>query len=298
VNNTEGGKDSFEGVVKEVLSFVAEALGETPLRGLTAALASDDPLSSLATLGTTLKAAAVGIFTVGTIKGSAVGLIPFSDVAGQVLVFTAFAFASAVMGIAFTLAYYLPAVPMILWLTMVIFWVLKIIECLVAAPLWAASHALPGEKGFMGSAKTGYMLFAHILLTPVLMVVALTFSIAILGIVGHIVNAIFQAFITGTKAGYFTGWIGPIDAIFLFIIFLMMFIQVIHQVFGLIGILPNKVLGWMGQLIQPMGVRAEQTRVEQMSQQAAATTTGVGAGVQRKMMSARKKQGGRGRPKK
>jgi len=294
--NGKGGKDGDERILEKVFKLVAEALGETPLRGLTAALASDDPLSSLTTLGTTFKTAAMTVFTMGAVGGTATGLL--SDVGGQVLVFTAFAFASAIMGIAFTLAYYLPAIPMILWLTMVIFWLLKIIECMVAAPLWAAAHALPGEKGFMGSAKTGYMMFAHILLTPVLMIMALTFSIAILGIVGHIVNAVFQAFITGTKAGYFTGWIGPIDAIFLFIIFLMLFIQVIHQVFGLIGILPNKVLGWMGQLIQPMGVRAEQTRVEQMSQQAAATTAGVGAGVQRKMMSARKTQGGRGRPKK
>lgn len=289
-------RDSDEGVLEKAFTMVTKALGEAPLRGLTAALASDDPLSALATLGTTLKTTAMTIFVGGAIAGAGTGIV--TDVGGQVLVFAAFAFASAIMGIAFTLAYYLPAIPMILWLTMVIFWLLKIIECMVAGPLWAAAHALPGEKGFMGSAKTGYMMFAHILLTPVLMIVGLTFSIAILGIVGRIVNAVFQAFITGTKAGYWTGWIGPIDAIFLFIIFLMLFIQVIHQVFGLIGILPNKVLGWMGQLIQPMGVRAEQTRVEQMSQQAAATTAGVGVGVQRKIMSARKQQGGRGRPKK
>lgn len=299
-NNTKGkesrGKDSEENVMEKVFKLVAEALGETPLRGLTSALASDDPLSTLATLGTTFKTASMTVFTMGALSGTATGFL--SDVGGQVLVFASFAFASAIMGIAFTLAYYLPAIPMILWLTMVIFWLLKIIECMVAGPLWAAAHALPGEKGFMGSAKTGYMMFAHILLTPVLMIMALTFSIAILGVVGHLVNAVFQAFITGTKAGYWTGWIGPIDAIFLFIIFLMLFIQVIHQVFGLIGILPNKVLAWMGQMIQPMGVRAEQTRVEQMSQQAAATTTGVGTGVHRKMMSARKKQGGRARPKK
>jgi len=59
----------------------------------------------------------------------------------------------------FTLAYYLPAIPIIFWVLGIVGWLIMVLGAVVAAPLWAASHVLPEGEGFAGpAARQGYML--------------------------------------------------------------------------------------------------------------------------------------------
>jgi len=80
----------------------------------------------------------------------------------------------------FTLAYYLPAIPIIFWVLGIVGWLIMVLEAVVAAPLWAASHVLPEGEGFAGPpARQGYMLLLALLIRPVLMVIGLQPDITI-----------------------------------------------------------------------------------------------------------------------
>lgn len=142
------------------------------------------------------------------------------------------------------LAYYLPSLPFILWMTSFISWFILVIEALVAGPLWAAAHAVPEGEGIAGQhGKQGYLLFMHVLMYPILLVVS--FFIAILGI--HVLSYIGEGFRI-----FFQGYMGQHDyfsitaavaSIFLAGIVMVIFT---HKLFGIIGWIPQHVFKWLG----------------------------------------------------
>jgi conjugal transfer/type IV secretion protein DotA/TraY len=59
----------------------------------------------------------------------------------------------------FIWAYYLPALPFLLFWGGVINWLILVVEALVAAPLWIAAHAMPeGDCMAANAGRQGYML--------------------------------------------------------------------------------------------------------------------------------------------
>ncbi|MDY0307940.1 MAG: DotA/TraY family protein [Desulfovibrionaceae bacterium] len=76
-----------------------------------------------------------------------------------------------ILTLGFIWAYYLPALPFILFLSGFCGWIILVVEALVAAPLWIAAHAMPEGEGMVGEhGKKGYMLMFNILMRPPLMV--------------------------------------------------------------------------------------------------------------------------------
>jgi conjugal transfer/type IV secretion protein DotA/TraY len=68
-----------------------------------------------------------------------------------------------------TLAYYVPAIPFIVWIAGVIGWLLLVVELVVAAPFWIVAHAQPSGEGFAGDmGGQGYKLLLGILAMPFL----------------------------------------------------------------------------------------------------------------------------------
>jgi hypothetical protein len=55
-------------------------------------------------------------------------------------------------GYGFFLAYFLPALPFLIWLSAVLSWAISVVEAIAAAPLWVAAHALPEGEGLAGRA--------------------------------------------------------------------------------------------------------------------------------------------------
>jgi hypothetical protein len=51
-------------------------------------------------------------------------------------------------------------------------WLVMLAQSMVAAPLWAAAHAMPEGEGFAGErAKQGYMLLMNVAIRPILLVI-------------------------------------------------------------------------------------------------------------------------------
>jgi conjugal transfer/type IV secretion protein DotA/TraY len=55
-----------------------------------------------------------------------------------------------ILTLGFIWAYYLPALPFILFLSGFCGWIILVVEALVAAPLWIAAHAMPEGEGMVG----------------------------------------------------------------------------------------------------------------------------------------------------
>ena len=245
-----------------------------------------DPVSKLTDVGHTIIATSSAIgaaaaaihVTKGTTKGSS--FLKFFDVFGvsgamasgaEIMVFIAMALLAALLPIAFTLAYYLPAIPLITWVIGSVGWLVLLLECLVAAPIWAMAHMLPGST--LGTSRMGYMLFFNILLRPSLMVLGLLLAMAVMTIVGPILHELFLVFIGSSAAHYSFGIISSWAMITLFT---FITIAVCHRVFDLINFLPTNVLRWIGQAVQPLGVGRTEHQIGQ--QVGAASRTGIGTG--------------------
>ena len=149
------------------------------------------------------------------------------------------------------LAFYLPAVPFMLWCLSILNWIILILESLVAAPLWAAAHAMPNGEGFAGDhGKPGYYIFIHILLRPALMVTGLLLSIIVLKGVGFFIGEGFKVFADGMNDGYLQGAVTQITMMFVFGSLTALYA---HRIFGLIFHLPDNVMRWVGGHVHSMG---------------------------------------------
>lgn len=164
----------------------------------------------------------------------------------------------ALMVVGAVLAFYLPAIPFILWIMAVVGWFIQVFEAFVAAPLWAAAHAVPEGEGVAGQhGKQGYMLFLAILMKPALMVFGFFLSYELIIIVGKLIGDLFGIFATGLMAGYTSG---PVTTIALLALVAGLFVAAGHKVFGLITWLPDNVLRWVGQMVQNMGEAESESR--------------------------------------
>ncbi|ORU91243.1 MAG: hypothetical protein A6F71_08345 [Cycloclasticus sp. symbiont of Poecilosclerida sp. M] len=196
-----------------------------------------------------------------------------------------------------TLSYYLPMIPFILWTMALIGWLMLVVESLIAAPLWAAAHAIPEGEGMSGQhGKQGYMLFLNVLMRPALMVFGFFISIIVMQEIGNFIGNSFGTFGAGMNATFENG---PITFITMMFVIGGIIVVAAHKIFGLITWLPDNVMRWVGQQVQNLGEGNDEQRTRTIF--AAAASTGGSAGssatssaVQRGMYEGRKAEQGGG----
>jgi conjugal transfer/type IV secretion protein DotA/TraY len=172
--NQEEGEESsgfFSGVADKVRSVIAEKV--TPnlesfnqtLNNITTDFYTStswvSPIYLIAEFGVMLIAAGLTVLTAGIIWPSAsIALLAFGLLAAGGLILL------------------LPLFPAVLWLWMVVTWLTKIAEALIAIPLWLIRHFDFGreEKWTSPENQRGYGLLLGILMRPILMVVGLVIA--------------------------------------------------------------------------------------------------------------------------
>ncbi|MFW5930790.1 MAG: DotA/TraY family protein [Desulfosalsimonas sp.] len=156
----------------------------------------------------------------------------------------------------FTLAYYLPSVPFIIWMISLFGWIIMVLEAMVAAPIWAAMHASPDGEGIAGDkGAQGYVIFAQILLRPVLMVVGFFFAMLMMHVISY-AGDMFSIFFHGLSSNEnFAGPITMVAGIFLGSVIIVI---LTHKSFHLVFILPDRIADWMGGVgVSKMGEGAD-----------------------------------------
>lgn len=197
----------------------------------------------------------------------------------------------ALMPLALFLAFYLPATPLILWISGVAGWFILLIEAVIAAPIWAASHAMPEGNGFVGQrAMAGYMVLLSLFLRPTLMLFGLFASMLLMIAMSKVVILLFYPSMSSMGSGHIAGiasYFGTL-AILVFLI-----INIAHRAYGLIHEIPDKVLRYIGGGGENLGEGEQERQGKAFFIAGAAKLEGGAAkGMQREAVQGSKNGGG------
>jgi len=176
-----------------------------------------------------------------------------------------------------TLAFYVPMVPYLIWLGGIISWLVTVAEAMIIAPIWAISFLSPEGEGFTGEkAKQGWLLVLSVFLRPSLMLFGLFFAAAISFAIFAFINAtfgtVYQNMFWDTHYSVLYWMLGFIAQI---AIFTIITITTLNTIYGLIHIIPDRVLRWIGGGDAPLGDMG----AEQASKQAFGAVIGSGSGA-------------------
>ena len=239
------------------------------------ALTNPDPVSGMATIGHhIITAVEIGYLAslpvyiateagedVADAKGGFIGgalMLPASIAnslvqEGRNLLFLA---GILLLPIAIMLAFYLPATPLILWVMGIAGWFVLLIEAVIAAPIWAASHAMPEGNGFVGQrAMAGYMVMLSLFLRPTLMIFGFFASMVLMIVMGKVVSLLFIPAMSSMNAGHLSG----VVTLFAMLgIFTGLIVQIAHRAYGLIHEVPDKVLRYIGGGAENLGEASQE----------------------------------------
>ncbi len=168
-----------------------------------------------------------------------------------------------------SLGLYVPLIPFLIFSFTAVGWMILCIETLVAAPIVALGITSPGQD-YLGKAAPAVMLITNVFLRPSLMIIGFIAAARLLQSIVGMINFGFEAFMAQAFSGMALLLFGNLAIV---IIYAGVLVAVIHQVFSLTYILPDKVIRWIGG-------QAEQSQVEKLTQEAkksadtAASTTG------------------------
>lgn len=170
----------------------------------------------------------------------------------------------ALWGVAHVLAFYLPAVPFIFWVSGVIGWMIMVVEAMVAVPIWIVAHAMPEGEGLAGErGKQGYLLMLGILVRPFLMLLGLCIAMVLMGIVGKLIGGLFIVYVASFESQ--SGFIMPIHSMVAYLVMLgAIMIIFTHKLFGMISYLPDQVLRWVGGHSPSLGEGADENKAHLM----------------------------------
>jgi conjugal transfer/type IV secretion protein DotA/TraY len=230
-------------------------------------ISSNDPIMAVSNVGDYIigtawgLAGALGALDVAQSLGRAVPIIgdaiPNLD---KYISFFLFAVFLPLVLYGLVLAYYLPAIPFIRWISALAGWVILIVEALVAAPLWLCAHALPEGEGAAGQhGRRGYILLLSIVIRPPLMVAGFFAAVILMNVLGRLVGTGFEMFIAGTSQ---TKIIGLTGAFSMLVILGIVVIMTANKFFSLIHYLPEHVTNWIGQQVHSLGEKEDQSGVK------------------------------------
>ncbi len=298
------------GTWKVFCSLISDAIGsafgeETALKGgaflVANTIATGDPISNLQKMGHSLiNTGGTMLVAVPALKFGGWAVEKFnvfglattflssngegtggSGVIGDVLAYVAslmLPIGFALIAAGAVLAYYLPALPFILFTSAIVGWLILSIELMVAAPIWAAMHAIPEGEGMAGQhGKQGYILFFGILLRPALHVMGFFIGFLLVNVIGHFVGEAYLDFTTSNNSdempvgivAHFFGWIATV------VIGSGVAIFSSHKAFSLITWLPDHILRWSGGNSPSLGEGGDEQRSSHMFVGAVAKTQGA-----------------------
>lgn len=179
---------------------------------------------------------------VSLLGGASVG-VPAAMIEGVLEAFmpVLFAVISLSTTLAWTLAFYLPMMPVILWTVLVSAYCLIVIEAVIAAPLAVILAATPEGEGIAGQRmEAAIKMLAAVLLRPSLMIMGLFASI-------YIAKISYIVFITlfWPQATVYVG-----EGLFSTFAIIVIYVTVLHQILSrsimVMDTLPSSILQWIG----------------------------------------------------
>ena len=263
------------GLGKEFVSPNSDNIGRTILSfvGLDLKQILDDfkngnPISVMYTKGWNIVKMSMYIVTgYGAVTGLAEGLVLNSpaegaivDIFGKIVdssilkglvgglsVWTSFIMAVVGMLIMFGVicCYVLPVLPVLYWIRAIVSWAILVVETLLGAPFWAASHIFPEGIGLAGQhARRGYMMIMDVFMRPTLLCCGVIMSMLLLEVIVKIIVLILNVWLHITIDAAEYGGFGYIAISILAIYIIYSAIRFLFV--EAIGNFPHHVLVWCG----------------------------------------------------
>lgn len=152
---------------------------------------------------------------------------------------------ASLFAIAAAMSLYIPFIPFIAWMGGIIQYVTIFFEGLVAAPIWAFAHLDAEGEGMGQRTERGYVFILNMLFRPFLMVLGFVLAAGLIVVLGTFQAVLFVPAMANVQGSSLTGLA---SIVLLLGIFLMINITLIHGVFNLITLIPDQVLGWVGNM--------------------------------------------------
>lgn len=185
---------------------------------------------------------AAGVMLTVSIVGSVVGGLVPGTVAGVLSFIAMMVVAMITMGI--SLSVYLPMVPYIIWISVLLAWAVAVLEAVIAAPLWMMMHLTGEGHGIAsGATESGYKFIAAVFLRPALSVIAFFSGAILLVALFSVINEGFIAVVRSVQSDTITGFF----QLFGFVaVYSGLCVTLVNKAFGLTLTLPSTILRWIG----------------------------------------------------
>ena len=188
------------------------------------------------------------------------------------------------------LAFYFPAVPFINWLAAILGWLVMLVEAVIAAPFWAAAHAIGAGSGMAGQyGRQGYMLILSLVSRPVLMVAGLFGAFLVMHYACKFLLYSFVPFMEGMNAGSLSG---VVTFIAMCILLVALSLIVANRAWSLIYAVPDRVLAWIGANAPQLGEREVDAESKQMFVAGISAGSRSGSGAVNKLTESKKTEDG------
>ena len=152
---------------------------------------------------------------------------------------------SALFVVGALMSLYFPFIPFIAWMGGLVQYVTIFFEGLVAAPIWAFAHLDADGEGMGQRAERGYIFVLNMLFRPFLMVLGFVMASGLLVVLGTLQMVLFMPAMANVQGNSLTG----AASIFILLgIFCMLNITLIHGLFNMVTLIPDQVLGWVGNM--------------------------------------------------
>lgn len=140
---------------------------------------------------------------------------------------------------------YIPFIPFIQWMGGLLQYVSIFFEGLLGAPIWAFAHLDAEGEGMGQRTERGYLFLLNMLFRPFLMIFGFVLAAALLPLLGTFQAVLFVPAMANVQGNSVTGLA---SILFLLAIFGLLNITMIHGIFNLITIIPDQILGWVGNV--------------------------------------------------
>lgn len=144
------------------------------------------------------------------------------------------------------MSFYIPFIPFVVWMGAIIAYVGSVFEGMVGSQLHAFSHLDTQGDGLGQRTGHGYLFFINVLFRPALMVIAFFIASFMLIAIGTLQVHLFAPALANVQGNSLTGLLSILGFL---IVFAVMNVTLINASFGMINILTDQVIGFVGNAI-------------------------------------------------
>ena len=195
------------------------------------------------------------------IGGSCAGINPLASIV--LIVLKVSSFFMFIMGLLFTfglvMSVYIPLIPFIIFFFGVMAWLMGVVEAMLAGPMVAIGIAAPEGHDVVGRAQPAVMLLTNVFIRPTLMVFGLIAGIILSDVGVALLNSVYE-FVIQVDANYVNSsgapvnsntrltdyGIGPFQLVSYMGVYVSIIVILINKCFGMIHVIPDQVLNWIG----------------------------------------------------